>query len=713
MIVDDPNLSGVGAVLFDEFHERSLDADFGLALALDAQQAMREDLRILVMSATLKGARVAKLLGNAPVIESKGQAFPVETIYVGRNSTRRIDEQMADTIIRALAAQPGSILAFLPGKSEIQRVAEKLGRRINDKNIDIAPLFGAMDFREQDFAIAAALPGRRKIVLATSIAETSLTIEGVRVVIDCGLARVSRYEPDVSATRLETIRVSRAEADQRRGRAGRTGPGVCYRLWDEPETQSLPEAAVPEIRTCDLSGLLLDCAAWGITDPRVLAWLDPPTDAGLEAARVELTSLGALDGAGLITNIGRQLRALPLPARLARMLSAAAELGAEVRASLIVALLVERDLGGVETDLDLRLESFLRDGSQRARAMRRSAKKWADSVKQRTKREPVSVISTAGLLALAFPDRIAKARGAVGQFLLANGRGAYLDPTHSLARSPYLVVADISGAAAATRILTAVALEERELFEIAASRIRKTVELYFVTDARAVRAHRVHRLDALVLAKEQLNVAANHETAVLLAEGVARLGIDKLPWTKAQLQLRDRVAFMRSAESAAWPDLSDAALAQGASDWLAPYLSSKTKFSEIDCVDLGKALDALLAWELRQRLDTEAPTHFKAPSGNRHAINYQGSRAPSLSIRVQELFGLNRHPAIADGRLPLTLELLSPAHRPIQITRDLPGFWQGSWADVKAEMRGRYPKHSWPDDPANTLATARGKPRTT
>jgi ATP-dependent helicase HrpB len=711
MIVDDPSLSGVGAVLFDEFHERSLDADFGLALALDAQQGMREDLRMLVMSATLKGARVAKLLGNAPVIESKGQAFPVETIYVGRDSTRRIEEQMADTIARALSAQPGSILAFLPGRSEIQRVAENLDRRISDRNIDIAPLFGAMDSREQDLAIVAALPGRRKIVLATSIAETSLTIEGVRVVIDCGLARVPRYEPDDGATRLETVRISRAGADQRRGRAGRTEPGVCYRLWEEPETQSLPEAAVPEIRTSDLSGLLLDCAAWGITDPRVLAWLDPPTDSRLEAARVELTSLGALDGAGRITNIGRQLRALPLPARLARMLLAAAELGAEVRASLIVALLVERDLGGTATDLELRLESFLRDGSKRARAMRRSAEKWAGSVKQGTKHKPASALSAARFLALAFPDRIAKARGAVGQFRLASGRGVYLDPTDPLARSPYLVVADMSGAAAATRILTAVALEERELFEIAAGRIRKTEEVYFDTGARAVRAHRVHRLDAIVLAKERLNVAANYETALLLAEGVAKLGIDKLPWNKAQMQLRQRVAFLRSADTNAWPDLSDAALAQGASDWLAPYLTSKTKLSEIDCADLGMALDALLAWQLKQRLDDEAPTHFEAPSGNRHPINYQGSRAPSLSIRVQELFGLKHHPAIASGRLPLTLELLSPAHRPIQITRDLPGFWQGSWADVKAEMRGRYPKHSWPDDPASAVATARAKPR--
>jgi ATP-dependent helicase HrpB len=711
MIVDDPSLMGVGAVLFDEFHERSLDADFGLALALDAQQGMREDLRILVMSATLKGARVAKLLGNAPVIESKGHAFPIETIYVGRDATRRIEEQMADTIVRALAAQPGSILAFLPGKSEIQRVAKNLDCRIKDRNIDIAPLFGAMDPREQDFAIAGALPGRRKIVLATSIAETSLTIEGVRVVIDCGLARVPRYEPEAGATRLETVRVSRAGADQRRGRAGRTEAGVCYRLWDEPETQSLPEAAEPEIRNCDLSSLLLDCAAWGITDPRGLNWLDPPTDAGLKAARLELTSLGALDGDGRITNVGRQLRALPLPARLARMLSAAAELGAEVRTSLIVALLVERDLGGTETDLDLRLERFLRDGSQRARAMRRSAKLWAGSVKQGTKHQPVSVHSTARLLALAFPDRIAKARGAVGQFLLASGRGAYLDPTDPLARSPYLVVADMSGAAVATRILAAVALEERELLEIAASRIRKTIELYFDADARAVRARRIQRLDAILLAKEPLNVTANHDTAVLLAEGVAKLGIDKLPWTKAQMQLRDRVAFMRSTEINAWPDLSDAALAQGTSDWLAPYLTLRMRFSEIDCLDLGRALNALLAWELRQRLDNEAPTQFEAPSGNRYPINYQGSRAPSLSIRVQELFGLKHHPAIANGRLPLTLELLSPAHRPIQITRDLPGFWQGSWADVKAEMRGRYPKHFWPDDPASAVATARAKPR--
>jgi ATP-dependent helicase HrpB len=725
MILDDPELARVGAVLFDEFHERSLDADLGLALALDCQRGLRDDLRILPMSATLDGARVARLLGDAPVIASEGRAFPVETRYLGRGDGARIEDRMADAAMRALRAEAGSILAFLPGQGEIRRVEERLRERIGDPAVTLAPLYGAMDARAQDRALEPAPKGQRKVVLATSIAETSITIEGVRVVIDSGLARVPRFEPDVGVTRLETVRVSRAAADQRRGRAGRTGPGVCFRLWDEPQTQSLPPFAEPEIRSADLSGLLLDCAEWGTADPRSLSWLDPPAAAAIDAAREELTELEALDAKGRITPMGRRLRSLPLPPRLARMVLVAAELGHAREAAEVAAIIVERGLGGSDADLARRLEEFRRDRSRRGGDMRKLAGGWermansspsprkaqGASAAQAPFRDDGGGVSLASLLALAFPERIGKARGSPGQFLLANGRGANLDPAHPLARSPYLVAAELSGSAASTRILLAAAADEADILAVAGQRISERVEIDFDRGAAALRSRRVRRLDAIVLASEPRPVVASEETARLLAEGIAKLGLARLPWSKAQIQLRGRAGFLRAAGEDEWPDLSDEALSKTAAEWLAPYLAGKTKLSEIGADDLGAALDALLPWALQRRLDEEAPTHFEAPAGNRHAIDYETAGAPALHIRVQELFGLTRHPTIAGGRLPLTLHLLSPAHRPIQVTRDLPGFWKGSWAAVKAEMKGRYPRHPWPDDPATAAPTARAKPR--
>ena len=740
MILDDPALEGVAAVLFDEFHERSLDADFGLALALDAQAGLRPDLRILVMSATLEGARVASLLGDAPVIESDGRAFPVETRYVGRDRARRIEDEMSETILKALGAEPGSILAFLPGQGEIRRVGERLRERIKDPSIIIAPLYGAMDVPAQDRAIAPPPPGQRKVVLATSIAETSLTIEGVRVVVDSGLARVPRFEPDIGVTRLETVRASRASVDQRQGRAGRTEPGVCYRLWDAPQTQSLAAYGAPEIQSADLAGLLLDCAAWGVTDPAALAWLDAPPKPALAAAREELVALAAIDQNCRITALGRQLRALPLPPRLAAMLKAAAGAGSDALrdAAYIAALLVERGLGGNDTDIAHRLDAFRRDRSSRATDMRRLAEGWARLVMQQmgggrdgdgdgggalnqpmqsqtvpgpiTDHAPPAVVTC---LAAAYPERIAKVRGAPGQFLLANGRAAAVDATDALARAPYLVVAEMQGFAANTRILLAAAASERDILALAGGRIEERDECIYDDSVGAVRARRVRRLDALVLSAQARAITPREDVSAALAQGAARRGIAHLPWSKAQAQLRDRVAFLRAADPASWPDLSDTALAQSASQWLAPYLTGKSRLTEIDAADLGNALDALLPYDLKRRLDIEAPTHFEAPTGNRHPIDYEGAGAPRLAIRVQELFGLKQHPAIAAGRLALTLELLSPAHRPIQVTRDLPGFWKGSWSEVRADMRGRYPKHVWPDDPATATPTARAKPRGT
>jgi ATP-dependent helicase HrpB len=715
LILDDPSLDGVGAVLFDEFHERSLDADLGLALALDTQAGLREDLRILVMSATLEGGRVAKLLGNAPVIVSEGRAHPVETRYLGRDGEARIEDQIADAIQRALRAEPGSVLAFLPGQGEIVRVAERLAERVSDPSVDITPLYGAMDMAAQARAVEPAPAGRRKVVLATSIAETSITIDGVRVVIDCGLARVPRFEPDVGVTRLETVRVSRAAADQRRGRAGRTAPGVCYRLWDEPQTASLAPYAEPEIRSANLAGLLLDCAEWGVSDTGQLSWLDPPAQSAVDAAREELSALGAVDVDGRISKTGRRLRALPLPPRLGRMIITAAETGTQQQAAEIAAVLVERGLGGNDTDLDARLQSFRRDRSRRAEDMRRLARGWAELAQAGSggsDRATVPV-SPASLLALAYPERIAKARGGAGQFLLANGRGARLADTDPLARAPFLVVAEMSGAAAATRILLAARCEEAEVHALAGDRIREAAELSFDTAAAALRARRVRRLDAIILSSEPRPVAPNEATASALAKGIAGLGVARLPWSNAQIQLRGRAAFLRTAEGQEWPDLTDAALANSVESWLAPFLSGKIRLADIGAEDLAAGLDTLLPWDLKRRLEAEAPTHFVAPTGNRHPIDYEGPGAPSLSIRVQELFGLRQHPAVANGKLPLTLHLLSPAHRPIQITRDLPGFWAGSWSAVKSEMKGRYPKHLWPDDPANATPTARAKPRGT
>ena len=710
MILDDPALEGVGAVLFDEFHERSLDADLGLALARDAQSGLREDLRLLVMSATLDGARIAALLDDAPIVESEGRSFPVETFYLGRDQNRRIEDQVTDAVMKALRAETGSILVFLPGAGEIRRVEQRLAERISDANIDLCPLFGAMEQRAQDQAVSPAPPGRRKVVLATSIAETSLTIEGVRVVIDSGLARVPRYEPDVGVTRLETVRVSRAAADQRRGRAGRTEPGICYRLWDEPQTQSLAAFAEPEIKAADLAGLLLDLAAWGVNDPASLTWLDPLPAPAVAEARAMLQAIHALDNGGRLTDEGKQLRKLPLPPRLARMVVAAAAYGEAEQAAMIAAVLTERGLGGTSTDLGARLDGFRRDRSDRAQEMRRMAQGWAKSVAGIPEGKGAG---TAALLSLAYPERIAKARGAAGQFLLANGRGAALDASDALARSPYLVVADMSGTAAATRILLASALDEAELLEIAGDRITERLELSFDRSAKALRARHVRRLDAIVLSSETRAVPAGSEAAAMLASGIAEIGIAKLPWSKAQLQMRHRVGFLRAAGNDDFPDLSDEALADDDAAWLAPYLSGRTSLGEIDAGLLGEALQELVPWAMQQKLEAAAPTHFEAPTAERHPIDYEGEGAPVLAIRVQQLFGLKEHPSIANGRLPLTLHLLSPAYRSIQITRDLPGFWKGSWAAVKSEMKGRYPKHPWPDDPANAAPTTRAKPRGT
>ena len=710
LILDDSALDGIAAVLFDEFHERSLDADLGLALARDVQTALREDVRLVAMSATLDGGRVARLLGGAPVIESAGRAFAVDTRYLGRDPRVPIERQVADAASSVLRTERGSVLAFLPGGAEIRRAQALLAERIADPSVDIVALHGALDPQMQDRAIAPAPPGRRKVVLATSIAETSLTIEGVRIVIDCGLARVPRYEPDVGLTRLETVRVSRASADQRRGRAGRNEPGVCVRLWDEAQTASLEPYARPEMLSADLAGLALDLAQWGVTDPAQLAFLDPPPGPALTEARALLQTLCAIDADGRITGEGRRLRRLPLPPRLARMVIDAAERNAGVLAAEIAAVVIERGLGGDDVDLGHRLDSFRRNRSARAADVRRMAHRWAQIAQPATPIERNGEISVGALLALAYPDRIARSRGAqAGTFLLANGRGATIDPTSALAREPFLAVAELAGTAAQGRILLAAPIALAEIEAGFADRIETRDEVTFDAASSSLRARRARRLGALVLAEHPGQVEPSAETAHALAQGVLRLGVDRLPWSKALTQWRNRVTFLRRAEGADWPDVSDAALT-AEPGWLAAALAGKTALSDLSADAFAKAVMDLVPWGLRQRLDAEAPAHFAVPSGSRVPIDYAAEEGPKLAVRVQELFGLDRHPAIAGGRVPLVLELLSPAHRPVQVTRDLPGFWRGSYQQVRTQMKGRYPRHPWPDDPLKAAPTRRVKP---
>jgi ATP-dependent helicase HrpB len=708
LILDDPMLDGVAAVIFDEFHERSLDADLGLALARDVQQGLREDLRILVMSATIDGARIAQLLGDAPVIASEGRAFPVETRYAGRDP-RPIEPQVADTIVRAMRAETGSLLAFLPGAAEIRRTQSLLDGR-TEPATDVVALYGALAGDEQDRAIAPAPPGRRKIVLATSIAETSITIEGVRIVVDSGLARVPRYEPDVGVTRLETVRVSRAAADQRRGRAGRIEPGICYRLWDEPQTAALEPFARPEILAADLSSFALDLAAWGGGADQ-LAFLDPPPRAALTEAKALIAALGAIDGDGRITAEGKLLRRLPLPPRLARMVVDAGAEGCALPAAEIATLIGERGLGGDDVDLRGRLNALRRDRSPRARDARAMAQRWAEIALGNSPSEG-SALSIGALLALAYPERIAKNRGGgSGAFLLANGRGANIDPASALAREPFLAVAELAGTAAQGRILSAAPITLAEIEARFSDRIEAREEIAFDAASASLRGRRSRRLGAIALAEQPMPVAADDDTAQKLAAGIASLGVGRLPWTKSLQQWRDRVMFLRASEGEEWPDLSDTTLAQTVDAWLAPMLVAKTALGDITADELNTAVRGLLPWPLQRRLDAEAPTHFAAPTGSQVPIDYEAEGGPKIAIRVQELFGLDRHPAIAGGKVPLLIELLSPAHRPVQMTRDLPGFWRGSYAAVRAEMRGRYPKHPWPEDPIAAPATRRAKPR--
>ncbi|WP_426030621.1 ATP-dependent helicase HrpB [Caulobacter sp. DWP3-1-3b2] len=712
MILDDPGLDGVAAVIFDEFHERSLDADLGLALARDAQGLVREDLKILVMSATLDGARISALLGEAPIVESQGRMFPVETRYLGRDerpqaSGMRFEERVTRAVERALAEEAGSVLVFLPGQGEIRRVETLLRERLRRPEVDIAPLYGALDPAEQDRAVSPTAPGRRKVVLATSIAETSLTIEGVRVVIDSGLSRVPRFDPSSGLTRLETVRVSRAAADQRRGRAGRTEPGVCYRLWDEPETRALPAFARPEILEADLSSLALNLARWGARDASALAFLDAPPAAAFNEARILLGRLQALDGQGGLTAHGRALADMPLAPRLAHMVVRAAASGQAQRGAEIAAVLSEHGLGGRDVDLRHRLENFGRDRSPRAKDARTLSERWARSAGRPS---GAVKLDDALLLAEAYPERVARARGKIGEFQLAGGRGVYLEPTDALARETWLAVGELGGGEARDRILLAAPLEEAALREAFADRLTAEDRLESSPGGK-LRAKRLLRLGKLVVEERWLDKVDPALVAKALLDRVGREGLAAVPLGEAAEGLRRRTAFLRAFDPETWPDLSDAALLARLAEWLEPLLAGRSSLAALSDGILADALRGLIPWEAQRKLDVLAPTRFTAPTGSSFAIDYGADGGPRVDVRVQELFGLTAHPTVAG--VPLVLALLSPGHKPIQITRDLPGFWKGSWREVRGEMRGRYPRHVWPEDPAAAAPTTRAKPRGT
>ncbi len=694
----DPELAGVSAVLFDEVHERSLDSDFGLALALDAQAALRPDLRLLAMSATLDGGRFSTLMGGAPVIESRGRSHPIALIHLGRAAEKRIEDEMAVAIRRALAESEGGLLAFLPGVAEIERTAERLDRLPPD--IDLHRLHGSLDPAAQRAAIAAAPPGRRKLVLATSIAETSLTLDGVRIVVDSGLARRPRYDRAAGLTRLVTERASQAAIIQRAGRAGRQGPGKVYRLWEEAATQSLPRFDPPEILEADLSALLLDCAIWGVADPRDLNWLDPPGAAAIDEARKRLIGLGALGEDGRPTAHGKAIADFPLPPRLAHMLIEANRRGwAEIAAEAAV-LLSERGLGGNDADLELRLRRWRAEKSRRAEAARGLAKRW-----RRLLPPPASARGEAigACVALAFPDRLSKRRDATGaDWISAGGRGFRLDPASPLARLSWLAVAEVGGAASGARILAAAAIDQATVESLFADRIVEGTDLAFDPATGTVRASHGRRLGAILLSGGRDSRADPAAVEAALLEGVRAHGLHLLPWSESALALRTRAAFARRHDPAI-PDLSDEALA----DSLPLLLAGMKRLSDIDPGALSGTLDAALGWQGRKAVDRLAPSHFETPAGSRHPIDYEAETGPTVTVRVQTLFGLSEHPKAGDA--PLVLSLTSPAGRPIQTTRDLPGFWRGSWAAVAKEMRGRYPRHPWPDDPAAAAPTLRTK----
>jgi len=701
----DPELAGVSALLFDEVHERSLDNDLALALALDAAAALRPDLRLVAMSATLDSDRFAKLLGNPPRIESQGKSHPLTIAHIGRDSTARIEPQMAAAIRRALAEHRGSLLAFLPGVAEIERTATALGDL--PPRIVLHRLHGGIEPPAQRAALAPPAPSTRKLVLATSIAETSLTLDDVAIVVDSGLARRPRYDRSAGLTRLVTERASRAAITQRAGRAARQSPGVAIRLWEEAATASLAAHGPPEILDADLASAMLTCLLWGESDIRRLPWLDPPPVPAIAEASGRLTRLGAIDDEGRVTPHGRAIAALPLAPRLAHMLIEASERGFAQAAAETALLLGERGLGGTDPDLETRHRRWMSDRSPRAEAARRMAKNWTERI--RSSRAQSRDAAIAPSIALAFPDRLSRRRDSSGEsWQSVGGRGFRLDPTHPLARSEWLAVAEVAGVASGARVLSAAAIDLGTIDALFADRIEHWSELVFNPATGAVTALKGRRLGAIKLASAPDPRPDQATIEKTLLDAVRRHGLALLPWPESATALRARAAFARAHDSAI-PDLGDETLTARLDEWLPPLLTGKRRLDTIDPAQLRSALDALLGYEFAKKLDRLAPPEFVSPAGSHHAIDYTATGGPTVEVRAQALYGLKAHPMVAGGKIPLTLAITSPAGRPIQTSRDLPAFWAGSWRDVAKEMRGRYPRQPWPDDPANAPPTLRTK----
>ena len=731
MLQDDPALDGVGLVIFDEFHERNLHADLGLALTLETQRVLREDLRLLVMSATLDGQRIAELLGDAPRIVSEGRSYPVETHYLDRRPRGHIEPHVTSAVHRALSHEDGDVLVFLPGAGEIRRVADQLEDDGVPEHVEIHPLYGNLPHKEQDQAIAPSPEGRRKVVLATPIAETSLTIEGIRVVIDSGLVRVPRFSPQSGMTRLETIKVSKASADQRRGRAGRLGPGVCYRLWTRHTQQHLKPHTAPEIAEADLAPLALELAHWGTNDPSELTWLDPPPSSTFDQAGDLLQHLGALDADGSITPHGREMADLGLHPRLAHMVLNGQTLGLGGVACDLAALLSERDIfkgqnGPPDVDLRLRLETLrdARRGDRMApeythgfyvdrgavRRVIRVADHWRRKLDVDEDTEPN--IEAGGLLvAFAYPDRIAQRRsGQSGQFRLRNGRAAALPRPQLLSDADYLAAAHLDGRRRESRIFLAAPIALDALRDYFGDQIETEEHIAWDADAQIVRARQRERLGALILKDGPLSNPAPHALAAAMAEGIREAGLDLLPWTKNARRLQQRLVFLHRHDTD-WPDVSDETLLATLDDWLVPHLYGIKRAEDLQRLNLTELLKERLSWTQRERLDELAPSHLTVPSGSRRPIDYSNPEAPVLAVRLQEMFGATETPHIAGERVPLTLHLLSPAQRPVQITQDLASFWDDAYFEVKKDMKGRYPKHYWPDDPLSATPTNRVRPK--
>ncbi|WPC04498.1 ATP-dependent helicase HrpB [Pseudomonas benzenivorans] len=740
---EDPALEGVGLVIFDEFHERSLDADLALALCLNGRGMLRgadsgePPLKLLLMSATLEGERLAALLDEAPVLRSEGRMYPVEMRWGAPSQPgERIEQRVTQTVLQALADEPGSLLVFLPGQAEIRRVNQQLAEALEGRDdIRLCPLHGELELGAQRAAIEPAPPGTRKVVLATNIAETSLTIDGVRVVVDAGLARVPRFDPGSGMTRLDTQRISRASATQRAGRAGRLQPGVCYRLWSQAQHEQLASYSAAEILQADLAGLALQLARWGVA-PDELVWLDPPPPAAYAQARDLLSRLGALDGRGALTTHGQAMAELPSHPRIAHLLLRGQALGLGALACDLAALLGERDIlrGGAGADLHSRL-ALLAGESKAARGAHRSAgqggvqrvRQLARQFRPYLRGQPSEAVADpehprwlGALLAFAYPDRVARQRrDGGGEYRLANGRAAQFGEPDALMKHEWLVLADLGSRQGQReeRIYLAADLEPALFDSVLAEQVGEIEVLDWDEREGVLRAERQRRVGELVLSREPLSDLDEAQRSRALLGLVRRKGLALLPWTPELRQWQARVRLLRELDLAAkgqsdWPDLSDAALLDSLEDWLQPYLGKVTRLSHFANLELAGILHGLLPWPLPQRLDELAPRALQVPSGSRIAIDY-GERPPVLAVRLQELFGLAETPRLAGGRQPVKLHLLSPARRPVQVTQDLASFWANTYAEVKKDLKGRYPKHYWPDDPLIAEPTARAKPRGT